>query len=288
MRLRPNLLALIVLASASTARAAPPPRRAPPRCDLHHEAPAGTSLWLASNPHLPLVESDAGGLSRPAPKEACKNPERWGAPGRSYRVLDRWGQVRGEATVTRRERYRLSGCDEIMLGAPDDGAHLLVASDGAWQPGPSFEDRPSASQKAAFKRFVSGLDERLVRGKPFLKEPAAERLAYFRIGAPGCQPDSLDEAIVGSYAVATGTYIVIAKYDAKFGWKAVYLSPIPAQNGQYQEVALRAIVDLEGDGWPEVVVHSAEDTAFWDAVLHMHPVDRAWTEVVRSASGGTL
>lgn len=281
---------LMALATAPVARAAAPKQRTPTACFGAAAPSKGQTLWLASNPHLPLAETRDGSLSPPDDKEGCKRPDRWGAAGRSYRVLDHWGKVVGTSKILRRERYQVSGCDEIVMagGEGTQGEHLLVSADGVWRPGPSFADSPSAAVRAAFRRFLSGLDERLVGAQAPLAQPDRERVAFFRVGAKGCVPSESEQRSVGSYAVATGPYIVIARYDAKLGWKAVYLSsPPPAVSDDYRENKLLAILDMDEDGLPDVVVHQAEDTAFWDLALGLDAF-HVWREVARSAAGGTL
>ena len=68
----------------------------------------------------------------------------------------------------------------------------------------------------------------------------------------------------------------------------MYLSsPPPAVSDDYREVRLLAILDVDGDGLPEVVAHQAEDTAFWDVIVGLDTF-HVWAEVAHSASGGTL
>ncbi len=292
-------LTALTLGSAAQAAAPKPPPKTPPKtsdaqaCLTRPTPPKGASLWLASNPHLPLAETRDGNISRADDKEGCKRPARWGATGRSYRVLDRWGKVLGTSKVVRRERYDVSGCEEILMsGATESeeaqGDRLLVTSDGAWAPGPSFADRPTAAMHTAFRRFLSGLDERLVADGASTTQPEGERVAFFRIGKKDCQPRDDERGLVGAYAVAGGPYLVVARYDAQKGWKAVYLTtPPPAASDVYRENKIMTIVDMEGDGVPEVVFHTSEDTAFWDVVVGLDSA-RIWAERAQSAAGATL
>ena len=70
--------------------------------------------------------------------------------------------------------------------------------------------------------------------------------------------------------------------------KAAYLTqPLPAAGDVYRESRILAIVDMEGDGVPEIVFHRAEDTAFWNVVVGLD-TSQVWAELAQSAAGGTL
>jgi len=280
------------LGASSALAAGPTPRREAKACFAGADRSAGKRvrpiLWLASNPHLPLARTDRRGLTSPTEAEACKRPGLWGTKGRPYHVLDRWGQPEARARVAKRERYEVSGCDEIVMTGPQAamGDRLLVADDGAWSAAPSFEAKPSVKERAGFEAFVKGLDERTSPAQGRLG--AGPRTSYFRVGAPGCRPaeDSAEAALVGLYALAVGPYAVLARHDGT-GWRAVWWSEPPRAGNAYEEHQLLAILDMDGDDVPEVVLHQSDETDFWDVVIG-HGDDGRWRERVRSAAGSTI
>lgn len=241
---------------------------------------AATSWFLAADPHVPLAVVRGGRVEPAVPRgehgKSCGPKSRWAVEGSKWFALDAWGNKKGLATVEVAEPYDVTKCSELYFAPKFDKhteATLFVSADSAYVPGPSAEWHPPAHARWTFQASLLQLPSNGKRKLPFQCSEVPKPIRYFSIGGTKLAVGGTDGAIR------------IAAYDGQ-GWTPEYsdhgVSEVPIC---YRPVA---ILDLDGDGRPELVVRKAfNDGDGWgDSVLGRD--DRGhWTELAISPGGST-
>jgi hypothetical protein len=224
---------------------------------------AAASYWFAKQPGaadaktaFPLVFVRAGVISRC--DRSCTRGVRNGAHLRGVGID---GGAAGDVRVSGVRRADTAPADEIVLASPTKGA--LLVNDGhhahpAVRVG-NLVDEPLREMEA----FVRPLDDLVIdRSAPMLGAvpPLPRRLTVFPFTVDG--HESL-------YAVITGPSLAIAVQNARHQWVLQHLEQATAPEGFYAEAFhLVAIVDMDGDGLPEIVALKHMGESWWHLVLH--------------------
>lgn len=243
-----------------------PPATGTPLPVTETEPPKANRVrFMASDPHVPLVEAWLGEL-QPPPSGACT---RWPAHRHRWVALDEWGQIVGTHRSEGGEAYDVTECYEMRTTTLDgaDGVGLLASV--GYRPGPRFAAAPSDSERRAFEAFIADLDDVWPAGDAQRREPT-----FFR-GA-----DEVLTAVVGGRVLA-----VAALVDGT--WTLRHIETTYASEAWVEE-AYRplAVFDLEGDGHAEIVFRESEGVSWNDAVLS--PGGTVWVRAATSVGGGTI
>lgn len=247
-----------------------------------------TTRWLASSPRVPLAATVDGRLVNAG---ACS--ERWAAPGTTWRALDEWGAPLAEARTLDAELYDVTGAWEQRL-EPAAGGRLMLAAD-APLPTPTVPWTPDAARVDALVALVAPIEAAVHAPASARQRPprVAERTHFFRTDVGTADEHAF--AVVADATLTIAQWIDASSSDAATqpaGWAIVYLdteastsTPLQAlEDPAYQTVA---VVDLDGDGVPEVVVHRHYIDAYDDVVLRLvggRPTAR-W-EIAETSVGG--
>lgn len=283
MRTAPILLGLsVAIASLVTFSAAADAKGKKPK----KKTPADTAAYfMASDPHVPLAIADRGKfLPFELSGKPCGDPKKWAKVGTSWRALDAWGQVAGEFTIASKERYDVTGCDEVTMkkASGEDGAKLFVSSD-AWKPKPTVEAPTTDAQRAAFKKVLeSSLELYGASAKTREKGASGFTVAYFT--APKMADDGTHPT--ETWAVAAGPMLVFARLvdDA---WRLTRAEPpLEIEVDSPQHFKLVSIFDVDGDGSPDVIVNENNLDA-WNEEVFSLVEPCGWSAVVVSPGGST-
>ncbi len=297
--LRIALSTVLVATTLSSQALARPPRRA---------AGSREARWYGADPHVPLaavVSSASGakilsegwvggtgrvrGLTGP-----CKT---WSRVGGMWNAIDRWGQRVGVRRLDGREYYDATGCFEVGFpgDTPVSGAEwqppriVLYESGGDWRPRPSAEWRPSRADRDAHERFVAELTARLLdpkvkpeRSPSPAPSPEASTM-YFHVVQDSPPRDR-------QFAVSGGRVLILAERGEDGRWSAPFIDSTLTNTKTVTRLPYRpiAVVDMDGDGWPEIVCHELEmgGEFFGDTVISRDP-NGEWRLVARSIGGST-
>jgi hypothetical protein len=219
-------------------------------------AAAAGARFLGRAPVGPLAMVDDGAVQAPEPR-ACRS---WGAVGSRWLELDAFGRVVGEATVARRDFYDVSRCYELEMRRVRGraGAGLYVDARSGYRRPQAAALRPDAASRASLERAAS-------RG------PLASRALFF-----SWRPSRERYAVVG------GASLLV------FAWRGGAWTLEHEERGPGLSYAAFAVTDMDGDGRPEVVFHTAEGGGefYGDATLSLRPSGK-WKPVEAGIYGST-
>jgi len=246
---------------------------------------SATSYWFAKQPEapgsteaFPLVVVRAGVIS-PCDR-SCRHAARKGAHMRSVRMD---GGVWGDNRVTGLRRSDTEPSREILLAAPTK-AELFV-NDGYRAHPVVREGTLGAEGLREMEAFVRPIDDLVIdRSAPMIGTvpPLPRRLTVFPFTANGHE---------STYAVITGPSLAIAAQNPRRQWVLQHLEQATAPEGFYAEAFhLVAIVDMDGDGLPEIIAVKEMGESWWHLVLHYKAdgeTGGGWT-VVATVPGSTV
>jgi hypothetical protein len=246
---------------------------------------SATSYWFARPPNppdsteaFPLVVVRAGVIS-PCDK-SCLRAARKGAHMRSVRID---GGVGGDNRVTGLLRASAEPSREIVLAAPTKAA--LFVNDGYRAHPVVKAGTLGAEGLRELEAFVRPIDDLVIdRSAPMIGTvpPLPRRLTVFPFTTNGHE---------SQYAVITGPSLAIAAQNARRQWVLQHLEQATAPEGFYAEAFhLIAIVDMDGDGLPEIIAVKEIGASWWHLVLHYKAdgeTGGGWT-VVATVPGNTV
>ncbi len=270
----------------------PIPDRPVTNPDCRDVAPDATR-WLAMSPHTPLAITD-GEQGIVTAGQPCCAP--WARRGARYRSLNAYGQVSGIVEITGGAGYDVTRCFELGLGVVSgaDAALIYASVDGGWQPPASAEWRPDADARRELAQFVELLSQ-VALIEPQLQRryenedplpPLGDRTLFFQVTTQRADGRG---TISFHYAVSGGRLLLIAWYSPEGKWVLAHLVNDMANVDSIPIFTYRpiAVVDMDGDGVPEVVYHWNEGPAWGQVVLRRRTSRGAWEEVAHSVGGST-
>ncbi len=245
---------------------------------------SGVSQWLASSPRVPLAVVNEGGIA--GARDCCAS---WRDGATQWLGIDAWGQPTGTATVAHASYYGASECWELRLNPRSSPVPALYVA-GSWTAGPSAAWSPTTSERASFDAFITSV--RTMTASPeyhagqYTKR-RAPKPAFFQLPPS----DDRHNHHPTKFAAMGGSMFVIAYLARNGQWMLGSLlndTAMPAGPADTYDVV--AIVDMDRDGFPEVVVHVDEGPAWNDVVLTLdNPYLRyAWREAAMGVLGGTI
>lgn len=239
------------------------------------------SFWLATAPHVPLALVDGDAIKAVGERGKTCGPEsRWAAPLSHWKAVDSFGQVTGVFRVAGSDLYDVTQCHEVFFeGQKGEGPGVLfVSEDSGWAQGKSAMWKPSLAEKKHFERFLGGVEQSFIDKKPAgLAGPLGRRTLYFDVPALAGRPQH--------WAVSGGPILVVAYLGAHGHWKASTVRPPLGLAKSYKPVS---VLDMNGDGVPELVYHSDDGPSYADAVLSLNPASLGWDDAAESPGGATL
>lgn len=234
---------------------------------------AGPARFLGLAPHGPLARVDTRGGKRVVASPEDGACTRWGKVGDIWRTLDRLGRVVGRSRVTGMERYDVTGCDELTLEPIEGPAGAGVFVVGAYQPLALDAWRPAKKAQRALDLLIHARDRKM-------KEPAftpsgvraPERLGFET-------PDGVRRMIVGGRALS------VLRFE-RGAWVREHQAD-PNEEGGAERFQVVAVLDMDGDGAPEIVVHWDAGDSFNDFTLSLDPAKGSWRLIESGISGST-
>jgi hypothetical protein len=254
--------------------------RAPFRANSREACPdAPATRWIATRTHTPLIVATRGGGAREAGQGCCAAFARTGT---RWNAIGRHGEVTGTAIVTGGAGNDISQCYELSLRIIDGsaGVDLYVSEQGMVRPRPSEPWMPSPEQEHGFRRFAQRAELVLARGVEAAPADASQSLAartlFFLMRGDDGEP--VPHAVVG------GSSLFIAALEGG-QWTLRYVNTwIRPWAKAYRPVS---IVDVDGDGAPEVIVHRDEQESWDDLVLGLDLFTGAWQELASGVGGSS-
>jgi len=206
--------------------------------------------FLGLEPHGPLAVARKGALDSPK-SSACRT---WAPLGSVWTSLDELGQVVGKARVTYLDRYDVTNCDELSLETTKgkDGAGIFVK--GAYTPLALVPWKPPAkAQKSLLHHIAKERDPKLPKASEKGRDlPIAERALMFET------PSGEQYAIVG------GRGISILRWTGQSWQSELEYAPKKSEVGFPDMFKPIAVLDMNGDGAFEVVMHERYIDAYAD------------------------
>ncbi|HXU00909.1 MAG TPA: hypothetical protein VN903_07955 [Polyangia bacterium] len=241
-------------------------------------APAETpaSNWFVVQPSVqkpdgafPLVSVHRSVIT--ACGRSCVRAVRKGAHVRPVGVD---GALRAAIAVTGALRYDTEPFDEIQLKVSPP-TELLV-SDG-FTPRPTTMFTPTGDVQRALEKFVRSVDELTIDQSVKLKGSLKRlpRTTAFRFTAGG------RERVV---AVVDGPALAIATLNARGQWVLQHLEQAALVTDSVDAEAFHvlAVVDMDGDGVPEIVALEQIEESWWHLVYRYdRDGDGTWSIVAR-------
>lgn len=231
----------------------------------------GTIQFLGLEPHGPLAVSERGHLASPD-STACRT---WGRLGSEWQALDRFGRVVGRAKVEKLNRYDVTDCDELDLERTtgDAGAGLFVRGD--YEALRVDDYQPTEAERDSLAHLVSRRDATLPQTRrPAADAPLGKRTLFFRVGS------SEPTAVVG------GRGLTIFRLRGG-NWTTEH--EIRAQKSDDIVTAdvfkVVAVLDMNGDGAVEVVVHESFIDEYADSTLSFDPATKKWRQIEAGIHG---
>ncbi|MFO0588094.1 MAG: hypothetical protein U0441_11165 [Polyangiaceae bacterium] len=265
-------------ASLSTVESAPAPKG-------HVGKKASLSRFMASG--IPLAEVRDGRLHGVAtPKHPCGVRASWSKKGSQWTALDAWGQVAGTLTVSGSDQHDGTGCHQVSFaeGTGKDGLGVFVSKGSGYSPAPSVRWSPAADVEKRFERLYASQATAWIDGKPAASAEHGKTLFFSLPKQEGSPEGAPTERRPTHWAVSGGRVLIVAYVGATGSWKVGHVLAPTGKDDAYQPLA---VMDMDGDGLPEIVVHEESSGVFNDRVLSFDAGAMRWEKTVESPGGAT-
>lgn len=236
---------------------------------------------------IPLAEVRDGRLVNVGTsKKPCGTKNHWAKKGGSWTALDAWGQVTGTLTVAGSDRYEGTGCHRLSFaeGNGKDGLGVFVAKGSGYSPAPSARWNPASDVVKRFEHLYTTQTTAWVDGKPESTGPHGKTLFFNLPKQEGSVEGAPTLRRPTHWAVTGGRVLVVAYVGATGAWKVGH---VLAPNGKDHAYEPLAVLDMNGDGLPEIVVHEEAGGVFTDRVLSFDAGTMRWEKAVESPGGAT-
>ena len=245
------------------------------------------SRFLASG--VPLTEVREGRLGAiGSTKLPCGTKSRWAKAQSRWHALDAWGRITGTLTVGGSDRDGGSGCNQVHFreGTGKDGLGVFVAVGSGYTVGPSAEWKADADAVKRFEQLYATQESVWVDGK--IDRGAAherKRTLFFELPKQqGSVEGAPTQRRPTRWAVSGGRVLVVGYVGASGAWKVGHVLSPTGKDHAYEPLA---ILDMNGDGLPEIVVHEEAGGVFVDRVLSFDAGTMRWENAVASPGGAT-
>ena len=250
-------------------------------------AAAGISRFLASG--VPLAEVREGRLAEVGTKKRpCGSKGRWAKASSRWHALDAWGRITGTLTVGGSDRADGSGCHQVRFseGTGHDGLGVFVAAGSGYSAGASAEWKPEADVAKRFDALHAAQEVAWVDGKiDRSTEQARRRTLYFELPKQeGSVEGAATQRRPTRWAVSGGRVLLVGYVGANGTWKVGHVLSPASKDDAYEPLA---ILDMNGDGLPEIVVHEEAGGVYVDRVLSFDAGTMRWENAVASPGGAS-
>ncbi len=243
--------------------------------------------WLAHDPHVPLAVTTPTGIE--TAKTCCAA---WARVGDRWTAIDGQGAPLGDVTVLGGKGYDVTQCYELDLGKVPVGTVAFVRGGRPWQQPRHQPWLPTAEQRQNLLALARSLDEdfappALDTASEESARPIEERVRFFSV--PG---DPNGDSVATRFAAMAGRTVAIAGLDPKGNWRLHYLDGswgLAAGPWIVEPYQLLGVFDMDGDGYPEVLVHRRDGPSWDDVILGCNNNDtlRPWAPRGESVGGST-
>jgi hypothetical protein len=236
-------------------------------CSVAEASRRAPLRFLGGDPMGPLATIRDHHVARPE-STACRQ---WGPVGSRWLDLDALGNVAGEVTVTQRELFDYTGCNELTARRTKGSTGAGVYVNGRagyhapgyarWEPDRATLDRLTALTNVHQSTIPSA--------DPTVHVPFSQRALFFQTPDNGAR-----------YAVVGGLSLILATLGDDGRWTVLHeATPGDAQVDE-RGYSVRAVLDMDGDRSPDIVFHFREGAGEWfgDSVL-TQTTHAGWAEV---------
>ena len=226
--------------------------------------------FLGLHPHGPLARVTQGKIQTPEPG-ACRS---WGKRGASWLALDRFGRIAGTARIRALDRYDVTNCDELTLTRESGKAGVGLFVSERYRPLEITAWTPSKDAERALTRLVKRRDRPLVKPHDIDARnlPSGARRLFFRT------PEGTRRVAVG------GKALTVYRLERSTWQREQELPPNP--EGDFADTFLIAgVLDMNGDGAPELVAHWAGIDGYHDLTLSLGSGSTRWRMVETGIHG---
>jgi hypothetical protein len=219
---------------------------------LPAEAKPEPARFLGKDPHGPLAVATGRRLDSP-PDAACRT---WAKKGSRWATLDAFGRVVGKARVATLERYDVTNCDEVTLKTVAGSAGVGLYVTGDYEPAKIERWKLSGMAWRELEDSIAKRDRALPKSSLTAEDPPLrKRLLAWKT------PSGDRFAVVGGRALS-----VLLR--SKNAWLVVHrITPIKAELAHADMYLPIGVLDMNGDGRTEIVVHERYLDAYGDFTL---------------------
>jgi hypothetical protein len=249
----------------------------------------GATRWLAHDPINPLALVGKKGIAS-ADIECCASFSKLGS---QWHAIDAYGQIAGTIEIDGGEGYDVSQCWELStkVRSGNEGVGLYVDLD--WKPGKSARWVPSVERKARLATTVGTLESAMVPTSDWPCDGGEPALAFDARALFFTTKADADDKAVSHWAVVGGSILVIARLEDEGKkterWIAHHVNNDSASTCSKRVHRPLAVVDMDGDGQPEVIVHDDYGDSYGESVLGIRGFAgwAKWDEIASSVGGST-
>jgi hypothetical protein len=249
----------------------------------------GAVRWLAHEPVNPLAIVGKNGIVD-AGQECCLQFSRLGA---KWHAIDAYGQIAGTIAIDGGEGYDVSQCYELSTKviSGNEGVGLYV--DTSWKPAKSARWIPSIERKGKLAATVAMLEGALVPTSDWPCDGGEPPLAFDARALFFTTPAEPGSKVERKWAVVGGPILVVARLEDEGKkterWIAHHVNNEAASTCSKRVHMPLAIVDMDGDGQAEIVVHDDLGESYGESILSLHGFGgwAKWEEIATSVGGST-
>lgn len=273
----------------------PLPEKRVENADCKDRTP-GATRWIATKPHVPLAISDADGIDEAT--GACCAP--WAHLGDRYHALDAYGQIVGKAAIDGGEGYDVTRCYELSFAieSGEPGIGLFASADGSYKPPASAQWKATGDQLASLAELDKAIFSMVIDEKDWrervehwpdagkLPGPITPRVLLFQVVHPKQDSESDEAPNVVRYAAVGGIALYLARLETSGRWVLVHteLEMSSTEWGPPAPYQPLAAIDMDGNGYPELLYQWNEGPAWADVVVSAPE----WQQLAESIGGATL
>ncbi|MBK8256399.1 MAG: hypothetical protein IPK82_27490 [Polyangiaceae bacterium] len=248
------------------------------------KALGGLSRFIASG--IPLAEVRDGRIKAVGgAKLPCGAKANWAKTNSRWQALDAWGKPAGVLSVGGSGKFDGTGCHRVWFaeGTGRDGMGVFVSTGSGYSAAASAEWKVDDVHKKLFDKFYTSQEGAWVDGK--VDNAHARRTLYFQLPKQvTAEEGSPTEKRPIHWAVSGGPVLVVAYVGSNGQWKVGHVLP---PNGKVNAYEPLAVMDMNGDGMPEIVVHEEAGGVFSDRVLSFDAGSMRWETAVEGPGGAT-
>ena len=177
-------------------------------------------------------------------------------------------------------------CHQIWFseGTGHDGRGVFVAEGSGYTASASAEWKADAEQRKRFDRLYAAQENAWVEGKLGAGAGGRRTLFFSLPSHEAAREGAPTQRRPVRWAVSGGRVLVVGYVGATGAWKVGHVLP---PNGKVNAYEPLAVLDMNGDGLPELVVHEEAGGVFTDRVRSFDPAAMRWETAIESPGGAS-